>query len=129
MGVKPKIILTRKIYNSLSALVDSVPEDDITEQLLDELERAKIVSPQKLPANVVTMHSTVTFTVQSTQKTFTYQLVYPSELDDSEHKLSILTPVGSALIGMQEGAEIDWPLSTSKKTIVQVNKVAPPATL
>ena len=129
MGVKPKIILTRKIYNSLSALIDSAPEDAITEQLLDELERAKIVSPQKLPGNVVTMHSTVTFTVQSTQKTFTYELVYPAEVDNSEHRLSILTPVGSALIGMQEGAEIDWPIASGKKTVVHVEKVAPPAAL
>jgi len=126
MGAKPKITLTRSIYNTLSALIDSVPEDTITEQLLDELERAKIVSPQKLPDNVVTINSTVTFTVEATQKTFTYQLVYPSELDNSENKLSILSPVGSALIGLQEGAQIVWPISTSKETIVHVNNVAPP---
>ncbi|WP_049722152.1 nucleoside diphosphate kinase regulator [Gilvimarinus polysaccharolyticus] len=127
MGAKPKITLTRDIYNTLSALIDSLPEDTITEQLLDELERAKIVSPQKLPANVVTMNSTVTFTVQSTQKTFTYQLVYPSELDNTKDKLSILSPVGSALIGLQEGTEIVWPISTSHETTVHVDQVIPPA--
>jgi|SRR5690554_6464671 len=126
MAAKTKITLTREIYNSLSALIDSTPESTITEQLLDELERAKIVSPQKLPDNVVTMNSKVTFTVESTKKTFTYELVYPSELDNSETKLSILSPIGSALIGMQEGAQIVWPITPNQKTTVQVDKVTPP---
>jgi regulator of nucleoside diphosphate kinase len=126
MAAKPKLTISRETYHTLSALIDSLPEDTTTEQLLDELERAKIVSEKKLPENVVNMHSTVTFTVQSTQKTFTYELVYPSELDGTPSKLSILSPVGSALIGLQEGAEIDWPISTGKQTLVQVDKVTPP---
>lgn len=126
MATKPKIVLAKDVYEKLSKLIDSVPEDTITDQLIDELERAKIVSPQKLPADVVTMHSQVTFTVQSTGKTFTYTLVYPRELDDPTQKLSVLSPIGSAIIGLQTGQEIEWPLSKTQRTTVKVESVAPP---
>lgn len=125
MAAKPKIILTKEVYEKLSKLIDSVPQDMITDQLIDELERAKIVSAQKLPDDVVTMHSQVTFTVQSTGKTFTYTLVYPTELDNTDNKLSVLSPIGSAIIGLQQGQEIDWPISKTQRTTVKVDGVSP----
>lgn len=126
MATKPKIILAKDVYEKLSKLIDSVPEDAITDQLVDELERAKLVAAQKLPDDVVTMHSQVTFTVQSTGKTFTYTLVYPTELDNTADKLSVLSPIGSAIIGLQKGQEIDWPISKAQRTTVKVESVAPP---
>lgn len=126
MATKPKITIAKDVYERLSKLIDSVPEDIITVQLIDELERAKIVSPKKLPQDVVTMHSKVTFTVQSTGKTFTYTLVYPTELDNTADKLSVLSPIGSAIIGLKEGQEIDWPISKTQRTTVKVESVTPP---
>ncbi len=126
MAAKPKITLTKEVYERLSKLIDSVPQDMITDQLIDEIERAKIVSTKKLPDNVVTMHSRVTFTVQSTGKTFTYSLVYPTELDSTADKLSVLSPIGSAIIGLQQGQEIDWPISKTQRTTVKVDSVSPP---
>ncbi|WP_111641321.1 nucleoside diphosphate kinase regulator [Marinimicrobium alkaliphilum] len=127
MSAKPAITLSKTTYQKLSRLLESVPENMITDQLLDELERADIVDGADLPEDVVDMHSEVTFTVQATGKTFTYTLVYPTELDSTEHKLSILSPVGSAIIGLRAGDEIDWPLTREKNTLVRVESVKPSA--
>lgn len=126
MPRKPKITLSNDVYNAISQLIDGAPEDIITDQLAEELERARLVAPDKLPEDIVTIHSKVTFTVQSTGRTFTYTLVYPTELDDTSSKLSILSPVGSAIIGLKEGQKIDWPISSTKRTIFTVDKVLPP---
>lgn len=123
MTEKPPITLTKTTYGKLSKLLESVPEDMITDQLIDELERADIVDDAALPVDVVDMNSTVTFTVQATGKTFTYSLVYPTELDDTHQKLSILSPVGSAIIGLRQGDEIEWPLTRDKNTLVRVERV------
>lgn len=127
MAPKPQITITKDVYRTISKLLENVPEDTITDQLTDELERAKLVSSGKLPDDVVTMHSVVTFTVKSTGKTFTYQLVYPTELDDTNQQLSILSPVGSAIIGLKQGREIDWSISHTKRTSIYVDKVLPPS--
>jgi len=126
MATKPKVTIAKDVYEKLSRLIDAMPDDMITGQLIDELERAKIVSPKKLPEDVVTMHSQVTFTVQSTGKTFTYTLVYPTELDNTTDKLSVFSPIGSAIIGLQQGQEIDWPISRTQRTTVKVDSVTAP---
>ncbi|MGD8175672.1 nucleoside diphosphate kinase regulator [Marinimicrobium sp. ARAG 43.8] len=127
MAKKPAIQMSKADHSALLRLIDSVPEDLITEQLAEELDRAKVVPAHKLPGDTVAIGSSVTFTVQSTGKTFTYQLVYPTELDNTENKLSVLSPVGSAIIGLREGQSIDWTISQGNQTIITVNDVSPPA--
>ena len=68
------------------------------------------------------MNSTVTFTVQSTEKTFSLKLVYPRDTKESG-TLSILTPVGSALIGLSIGQEIEWPLENNKAPVVHIDPI------
>lgn len=126
MTSKPNITLTKDVHRAISKLLESVPEDIITDQLTDELERAKLVSQSELPGDVVSMHSVITFTVQSTGRTFTYTLVYPTELNDTNNQLSILSPVGSAVIGLKQGQEIDWSISQTKRTTISVDRVVPP---
>ena len=77
------------------------------DELLAELDRARIVEPQAVPSNVVTMNSTVRFRVESSEREFSLTLVYPR--DQGEGTISILAPVGSALLGMTEGDAIAWP--------------------
>lgn len=119
---KPEVMVSASDYERLNALLDELPDSDVVERLIDELERAEIVDPDKVPANVVAMQSTVTFTVLSTQKTFTYMLTYPHEATTS-NKLSVLTPVGSALLGLSVGQEIEWPLEANKSTRVRIDEV------
>ena len=118
--IKPKIIVSNEDYDGIQAMLekeDFMPSHDL---LIDELDRAKIVPKNKLPINVVRMNSTVTFTMQSTHKTFSLTLVYPRDVKESG-TLSILTPVGSALIGLSIGQEIEWPLDKNKSTVVHID--------
>lgn len=120
MPLQPEILVTEEDYNRLYSLIEKMPASDATERLADELERAELIEREKIPANVVTMHSTVTFTIVNTRKTYTWQLVYPHEAN-TDNKLSILTPVGSALLGLSVGQEIEWPLDKNKSTRVRID--------
>lgn len=124
MQLQPSIVVSSLDYQRLSRLLDGMPECDESYLLIDELERAQIVAPEFVPGNVVTMRSVVTFTVLSTQKTVTYRLAYPNELQvGGENSLSVLTPVGSALLGLSEGQVIEWPLHDNKTTQVRIDKI------
>lgn len=119
---KPEIIISQKDYNGLYSLLERIPESNATELLIDELERAEIVEDDILSDSVVRMHSVVTFTVDSTKQTFTLKLIYPHEASDS-NTISILTPVGGALIGMSAGQSIQWPLHNDRLTTVHIDAI------
>ncbi|MBP7342307.1 MAG: nucleoside diphosphate kinase regulator [Syntrophaceae bacterium] len=73
-----------------------------------ELYRATLVEPQNIPRDVITMNSKVSVTdIDSGEKT-TYTLVFPSAANISENKLSILAPLGMALLGYRAGDIIEW---------------------
>ena len=74
-----------------------------------ELDRADIVEPRDMPPTRVTMNSTVRFRVESSPEEFELTLVYPKDVDSSGRTLSVLAPVGSALLGLSQGDEITWP--------------------
>lgn len=77
--------------------------------LLREAERARLHSATRIPADVVTMGSQVAFLDDSSDGPRTVTLVYPGEADISEGRISILTPIGAALIGLRSGQSILWP--------------------
>nr|WP_315483836.1 nucleoside diphosphate kinase regulator [uncultured Undibacterium sp.] len=115
---KPKIILSTLDVERIEQLLDGLPHNrqltnQINSQLRDELEaelrRAEVVDPMDMPATVVTMNSTVKFKVASSPEEFELTLVYPKDLDSSGKKISILAPIGSALLGLSQGDQIQWP--------------------
>lgn len=77
--------------------------------LLREAERARLHSAARMPADVITMGSMVEFFDDSSDSTRTVTLVYPGDADIANGQLSILTPVGAALIGLRAGQSILWP--------------------
>lgn len=119
---QPNVVVSSDDYKRLSSLLDELPESAAVDRLVDELERAEVIENAKLPTGLVKMHSRVTFTIISKQKTFTYTLVYPHEATKDD-TLSILTPVGSALLGLSVGQEIEWPLEENKTTRVRIDSV------
>lgn len=125
MKHKPKILICKEDYEQLHSLLDQLPRSPENDLLADELERAEIVERNQLPENVVRMHSNVTFTVLQTKKTYTVKLCYPNESGESG-TLSILTPAGSAMIGLSIDQEIEWPLDGDKTTRVRINKTVEP---
>ncbi len=111
MNTRPQVIMSSRDADRLETLLDSLSDDAFPgkAELEAELGRAKIVEPKDVPSNVVSMNSTVKFRVQSTSKEFNLTLVYPKDMDSSGNKISILAPVGSALLGLAQGDEIEWP--------------------
>ncbi len=111
MTTQPKIIISEIDADRLEALLDSLPDGSFPgkDALEAELERADIVDSKKIPPTVVTMNSTVKFRVSSSNEEFSLTLVYPKDVDDTGKKISILAPVGSALLGLNQGDEIEWP--------------------
>jgi regulator of nucleoside diphosphate kinase len=110
MTTRPNIVLSSLDAERLERLIETLPAavPGLT-ALEDEIARAKIVAPEKMPPNVVTMNSTVKFHVDASNEEFTLTLVYPRDVDGSNDKISILAPVGSALLGLSPGDEIEWP--------------------
>jgi regulator of nucleoside diphosphate kinase len=111
MANKPKIVLSSLDADRLANLLDSMPDRAFPgrEDLEAELARAEVVPPNEVPPTVVTMNSTVKFSIQSSAKEFFLTLVYPKDVDPQGGTISILAPVGSALLGLAKGDEIEWP--------------------
>ncbi|MDZ4261888.1 MAG: nucleoside diphosphate kinase regulator [Pseudomonadota bacterium] len=110
MDKRPKIILTSQDLDRLDALLESLPAASFPgrNELRAEIDRAEIVEPQQVPTDVVTMNSKVRFALESGEE-FCLTLVYPKDMDGSTERISILAPVGSALLGLSAGEQIEWP--------------------
>jgi len=108
-GRKPAITMTRSDHVSLSRLAESraARDPDLSEQLLAELDRARVVEDRRIAADVVRMGSTLRFTTDSGDDR-TVTLVFPGEADIAMGKVSVLTPIGAALIGLSASQSIDW---------------------
>lgn len=78
------------------------------EKLLKELESAQIVEPQAVPANVVTMNSIVKLSFLNSSKQVQFQVVYPDQANFKIQKISIFSPIATALLGYKVGDEIEW---------------------
>jgi len=119
------IIISSLDADRLEALLDSQGDKHFAgrEELLAELDRADIVEPQEIPAKTVTMNSTVKFKEKSTGKEFALTLCYPKDIDQVENSVSILAPVGSALLGLSEGDEIEWPKPGGGMLMVEIIEV------
>ncbi|MCC7258314.1 MAG: nucleoside diphosphate kinase regulator [Gammaproteobacteria bacterium] len=108
---KPKVIISSVDAERLENLIGSLTSKSFPgkDDLEAELARAEVVAPEDVPATVVTMNSTVRFEVDSSHEEFCLTLVYPRDVDASGEKISVLAPVGSALLGLSRGDEIEWP--------------------
>lgn len=111
MTTRPEITISSLDLERLYTLIESLPKNSFPniDELEAELGRANVVSPAEVPPTIVTMNSTVKFSVESTQNEFELTLVYPKDVDASGKTISVLAPVGSALLGLSQGDEIEWP--------------------
>lgn len=121
----PEIVLAADDYQRLLGLVTasaaSAPE--VSEYLAEELERAVVVRPEEVMPTVVTMNTLVTFRDEVTGQVRTVTLVYPHEADLAMGKVSVLTPIGAALIGVAEGQSICWHTRTGETKTLTVTEV------
>ena len=92
------------------------------DELATELERAKVVKPEKIPANVVTLNSQIVVRDLDKGEEKQYRLVFPDKADISKGLISVLAPVGTAILGYCEGDEVEWqvPAGTRRFRIEKV---------
>lgn len=105
------ITLSRLDVERLEALLDTpaLSDSPAAAKLRAELDRADIVEPTDMPADVVSMNSAAECVDESNGKQHTLTLVYPKDADADAGRISVLAPVGSALLGLRVGQSIDWP--------------------
>jgi regulator of nucleoside diphosphate kinase len=121
----PQIIVSDADYERLTDLATATLErqPEVAQELLSEMDRAKVVKDGHVPPDVVRMGSTVTFKSDDGH-TRTLKLVYPADESLDEHRISVMTPVGAALIGLAEGQSISWTARDGKHHRLIVTKVA-----
>ncbi|RNF86407.1 nucleoside diphosphate kinase regulator [Lysobacter psychrotolerans] len=110
-SIPPPLLVSRLDCERIEALLEKPSTRDIdTKALQAELARAEIVEPAQMPADVIAMNSTARFRDETSGEEHELTLVFPHETDGSAEKVSILAPVGSALLGLRAGATIAWPV-------------------
>lgn len=121
---KPAITLSTLDVARIESLLEKMPNNFAGRQALEaELDRADVVEPHEMPHDVVTMNSTVSFTILETQKSQTLTLVYPKEMDGSNDKVSVFAAVGTALLGLRVGDQFEMPSPTGQSITVRVDSM------
>jgi regulator of nucleoside diphosphate kinase len=124
---QPKIIITatdrqRLEFLLTSAFSEAIDSRSHLDALRTELRRATIVDSEDVPDDVITMNSTVCLYDIDYDVTDTYTLVYPRDADILDNKVSILAPIGTAILGSRVGATVVWQSSTGRR-YVQVKEL------
>lgn len=123
MGRKRTIQVTESDMNRLEKLLEMLEDDpkvrdkDHLMLLDEELRRAKVVDSRNIPGDVITMNSRIRVRDLDTDKETVYQLVFPGEADVSQNKISILAPIGTALIGYRVGDTVQWKVPSGEKRL------------
>ena len=119
MTTNTPIVMTHDDYIRLNGLLDRMPAQDRRhfQDLRRELGRAQRVRSDEVPGNVVTMGSTVHLRELETGEQWTFTLCFPEEADIREDRISVLSPVGTAIIGCLVGDEVDWPVPSGSVRI------------
>lgn len=125
---KPNIVLSQHDYDRLSQIAEAAEDRlaEIADELMAELDRAKVIANGSVPANVVRMGSHVEFETDAGQRRSVI-LVYPAEADIAANKISVMTPIGIALIGLSPKQQMSWTDRDGQKREFTVLAVEPPA--
>ncbi|SER93512.1 regulator of nucleoside diphosphate kinase [Tranquillimonas rosea] len=121
-GRQPIVVIGADCLDRLEALAEGAiqRDPDLADRLLGEIGRARIVPVAKLPPDVVAIGRAVTFRDETTGQEHTVTPVYPEDADIARGQISILTPIGVALIGLTEGASLHWETRDGKRRILTV---------
>ncbi len=127
MNDRPPITLSSSDYERLTQMLMSNKYRNLQgiDELQDELDRANVVEPGELPNDVITVNSTARFIDETSNEQFEITLVYPDKADGAT-KISVLAPVGSALLGLSVGQSIPWQVPGRQKLLLKVLDVKKP---
>ena len=96
---------------------DGVANREYLNKLDQELDKAETIAPKMVPGDVITMRSRVRLSDLNTGEEVVYTLVFPTEADFSEGKISVLAPIGTALLGNREGSVIEWHVPSGQRRL------------
>lgn len=124
MDNRPGIIISSFDLERLERLLDSDAYRNLPgiDALQSEVDRATIVAPEEVPPNVITMNSSVKFIDDATGTEYRLSLVYPGQTDVPD-AVSVLAPVGSALLGLSVGQSISWQAPGGRELRLRVLEV------
>jgi len=122
-NLSPPVVSSHDLER-IEALLEAMPERALPGKgaLVAELDRAEVRAPQDMPPDVVTMNSTVRFAMAVPPREFCLTLVYPEDAG-GDGRISVLAPVGSALLGLAAGEGMEWPHPRGGKLRVDVLEV------
>ena len=120
MTPNSKLYLTSQDLDRLERLVQISTKTPNVVALEEEIEAAEVVERSEIPADVVTMNSRIRFVDEESGDETEVTLVYPSEADASAGRVSVLAPVGTALLGLSVGQSIEWPMPTGQSRRLRV---------
>jgi len=125
MNTRPEITISSLDASRLDSLLERLPNKNFPGkvELEQEIARANIVEPNLMPSNIMTMNSTTRFVIEPRKDEFELTLVYPKDIDLSGTKISILAPVGSALLGLAQGDQIEWPKPGGGTLKVKISEI------
>jgi regulator of nucleoside diphosphate kinase len=122
----PPLILSARDEDRLSSLAVAMARrsPEVARLLLMEIERARLVPPDEVPANVVAMHSHVEYRDEASSAVRWVELVYPHEADIAKGRVSVFTLVGAGLLGVAAGRTILWPTQDGRERPLTVLRVS-----
>lgn len=109
------VIITEEDYKLLKPYVDKLPDRNEEMSLAHELKRAVIVTKDAFPKHCVKLNSRVSILDLDTQKVLEFTIVMPEHADIKQNKISIITPMGAALIGFRKSEEVRWKVPAGLK--------------
>ncbi len=120
-SLKTQLVLTSEDYQLLTAYLNGLWgktafDQKNSEDLKAELKKAKIVDKDKFPLDVVRLNSKVTIKEEDKNEVMELMLVTPDKANIKEKKISILAPIGTALIGFRQGQQVSWQVPAGNKT-------------
>lgn len=126
-----EIIISHEDFHQIELVIAAgrMSRSDRDRENLDrldrELQRARLVAAAELPEDVVALEAEVTVHDLDDQTEATYQLVLPAKADVARNRISVLAPIGAALLGYRRGDQIDWPVPGGRRRL-RIERVARP---
>lgn len=124
------VILLKKDFDILNGFVKNlqgmqVNEKENFKKLYEELKKAQIVDSENFPGDVVRLNSTVVIKDIQAKREMTITVVLPQHADIKQKKVSILAPIGTALIGFRKGQKVSWEVPSGKKDFMIIEVTNP----
>ena len=110
-----------RLAGLIKLLREQPDKQDALDALKEKLERARIIKPEDVPPSLVTMNSEVILSDLESGERLTLEVVFPAAADPTAGQVSILSPIGLALLGRSEGAEVEWPASGGTRRLRLTN--------